>query len=71
MMERCFLAFVSLLVLGSVGALFYFVPVVSWFVAVVILGGFGLMFALGFCFRPRNADGQIIDDGRANLRDAH
>ena len=71
MIERCFLSFVSLVLLGSVGALFYFVALVPWFVAMVVVVGMALMFALGFCIRPRSADGQVEDGKAAEFRDAH
>jgi hypothetical protein len=68
MIERCFLSFVSLVLLGSVGALFYFVALVPWFVAMVVVVGMALMFALGFCIRPRSADGQIEEAKAGEFR---
>jgi hypothetical protein len=39
--------------------------------ALVVVVGMALMFALGFCIRPRNADGQIEEGKAAEFRDAH
>jgi len=51
MIERLFFAFLTLLLLGSVGAFFFYVPVFPVFVTVVILGSLVLMFWLGVYVR--------------------
>jgi hypothetical protein len=51
MLERLLFAFLTLLLLGSVGAFFFYVPVFPVFVTVVILGSLVLMFWLGLYVR--------------------
>jgi hypothetical protein len=51
MLERLLFALLTLLLLGSVGAFFFYVPVFPVFVTVVILGSLVLMFWLGLYVR--------------------
>ena len=69
MLERLLFAFLTVLLLGSVGAFFFYVPVFPVFVTVVILGSLVLMFWLGLYVRSLWSGND--DHGQAGAEKSH